>query len=74
MLVEHRFDARDARAPLQPLDDPAVTDEHEGGDGLDAQSLGEVGTFVDVDARQPHPMPLLACEVRKSAVHPPGRA
>ena len=74
MLVEQGLDARDARASLQPLDDPAVTDEDEGGHGLDAQSRGEVRTLVDVDARQPHPVPLLAREVRKRAVHPPGRA
>ena len=72
MRLEHRLDARGARATVDPGDRALVLDEDEGRDDLDLEALGELRARVDVDAADPEAGALLPGEVREQALHPTG--
>jgi hypothetical protein len=74
MLLEHRLDARCARAPLDACNRLTTRDEHHGGRDLHCEFRDEVGTLVDVDLYDAKAMTLLASDVRDETFHPSRRA
>src|SRR6185437_1564078 len=70
MRGDHALDLGSARPALDAVDDPLALHEYERRHGSNAEPLGEVWLFVNVDAHDAEPRALLPREVREQALHP----
>jgi hypothetical protein len=74
MLLEHRLDARCARASLDTRNRFTARDEHHSGGDLHCEFGDQVGALLDVHLHDAKAMTLLASDVRDETLHPPRRA
>jgi hypothetical protein len=74
VLLEHRLDARCARAAFDPCDRLAARDEHDRGRDLHRELGDEIRPLLEVDLNDAQTMSLLASDVREETLHPPRRA